>query len=114
MENDKLKELSWLESNILAIAHTVPVLLDPEEDDELDLNIRATALLTSVSGESVETVDKSRAAERGQSYYHPGNLAPPLFLEPQLFIRPSNTLGLWKRLTRDEDVSDLTEQDPAE
>ena len=81
-------------------------------DDEMeDLNIYSSQI--SNSSESIDITPASPAHEVGQSYYHPANLIPQLFHEDTIFFaRPSNTLGLWMKLVRDEPVSAMTDQDP--
>ena len=48
----------------------------------------------------------------GQSYYSPVNLFPLLAREENFFAKPSNTLQLWDRLIRGDDIKDIADGDP--
>ena len=110
-DNTKIKQVGFWAANTNKILRVKDCLADSTES-LADMNLESSRVLGPVSDHSFVEIELPKAKINGQSYYSPENLFPLLSREDNFFVRPSNTLQLWHRLIKDDDIQDICDGDP--
>ena len=111
MENRQPRQVGFWAANANKLLRVKDCLADAE-DSLADMNMDNTRVLGPENTQSMIELVQPKAKVNGQSYYSPENLFPLLTRENNFFVRPSNTLQLWDRLVKNEDINDIADGDP--
>lgn len=111
-DNKQPNQVGFWAANVNKLLRVKDCLSDTEEH-LANLNLENSRVLGPASDLSFVESDVPKAKINGQSYYSPVNFFPALSREDNFFARPSNTLQLWDRLIRDDDISDISDGNPA-
>ena len=111
MENRPPSQVGFWTANANKLLRVKDCLAD-SDDSLADINLDNTRVLGPERTYSMIELVQPKAKVNGQSYYSPENLFPLLSREDNFFVRPSNTLQLWDRLVKNEDIQDIADGDP--
>ena len=111
MEKRQPSYVGFWAANANKLLRVKDCLVDSQEH-LANLNIDNTKVLGPELSYSMVELVQPQARVNGQSYYSPENFFPLLAREDNFFVRPSNTLQLWDRLVRNEDIQDIADGDP--